>query len=86
MTGKLSMSGLIVCEKNPSRQQRGKRMIQLSQAVAKYNYQGLTYSKLFSAINQGALRLYRRRLDAENLLSYFHLDEAQLSKWYLGPS
>ncbi|WP_417842056.1 TniQ family protein [Terasakiella sp.] len=64
---------------------KGKRTIQLSQAVAKYNHQGLTYSKLFNAINQGALRLYRRRLDAENLLSYFHLDEAQLSKWYLEP-
>lgn len=61
----------------------GKKTIQLAQAVAKYNHLGLTYSKLFSAINQGILRLYRRRLDADNLLGYFYLDEAQLSKWYL---
>ena len=69
--------------KNANRPATGKRTIQLSKAVAKYNHMGLTYSKLFNAINHGALRLYRRRLDTENLLDYYSLDEAQLSKWYL---
>ncbi|MBN8196030.1 TniQ family protein [Thalassospira povalilytica] len=65
-----------------NRSPKVKKTLRLGQAVAKFNNQGLSYSKLLTAINQGLLKLYVLRKDEETGLQALHVDEAQLENWY----
>lgn len=61
----------------------GRETLRLSEAVAAYNKQGASYCRLFHACKEGALSLYYRKKDDENLLSCFHVDRRQVRNWYL---
>ncbi|RCK32384.1 hypothetical protein TH19_19010 [Thalassospira profundimaris] len=59
-----------------------KQSLSLSEAVAAFNKQGVSYCSLFHAVGEGTLKLYRRQKDNESSLNCFHLSRFQLKSWY----